>query len=980
MQQYEQIIEDMLTILSADADPTEEAIRDADTRYADAVNATNQRLMECVKLMHKGFRTEAIQKCETDPNLLDLVAILDFPEAPQWTVYVQQFGLPATPQVRTEVAADLNLAYNAQASLADWLQQHRLLALARAPLPERLKILRQIAQRDTGNPVWQQDIRSWEQTRQDRLPQELDAAVAQNDIKRLALLEQEVRGKDWLEPPAKPLVERVVQAHLQCRVREAQRRLAALEKELTRAYANFDVTRARILRTRWQALAAIGIQRADDPLAALAAPALEWLREEDRRDQEEKDWTAALAAVGHGLDAGVKRQELERLEHAALRFERGGLPEPLAKRLDERYARLATKDTRTSRLVLVSVISAAILLAAGITWAVVANNRQRELATHAANLQQLLQNKSLQEATAYLGDLEKDSPQVFQSPAVQKLAKDLEAAVRANDQRLERFDQALSDARRHGQSWEGYGTALDAIIVAEKLAANDAERRQLEQVRGEVQTKRLELQRGLDEAFVADLKAFSERFDRLDLQDLAGIENLRAAGDMLAKRPFVSSILKNPIRPLLDRLKTLYDNELARRGETGLAEQITDAVGDRVRYAQALQSFVAGFPSKARAADFKRVLENEAKLLEGVECWNKLVAPWSQRDFRQVSADDAPALIEAAETLLKQYPGFPGENPLRELVTCLTAVRHRVGDDGNRITVPLTESLQGRHLVQLRMLMTAGGKRYYFSDKPPRIVAMNWTVEHFVDFGLDQVQRAEIRADQVVNGPRVGAAKESPGEATTLWLAPQREFSDFALERLIRLTDVGWETTFCEILKRLHESTAMEPILQIQLLARIIEVACTGSSPMQRSFGKNFELIRSTNLNESANWVNPEDMEGQRTRIIAANLVRRLESPESAEIRVNQYRDAMNRPRLGPQYLWVGWLQREADSRWICTLPRDLSSRSGELYVAVPTAAGGPQFTRVGTMTAGTATLQVGTTGATVEGRPVFLLSEAARM
>ena len=652
-------------------------------------------------------------------------------------------------------------------------------------------------------------------------------------------------------------------------------------------------------------------------------------------------------------------------------LERGGLPEALAERLGKRYASLTTRETRTSRLVLVSVVLTALLLAGGITWGMIARGRQRELATHVTNLERLLEEKKLQEATAYLGKLE-EVPRLFEAPPVQKLAKDLEAAVRADEQRRERFNQALADARRHGQTWEGYGTALGAIRTSEELANNDAEQREVEQVRREMEGKRQELQKGLDETFVADLKTFRERFEQLDPTDLTGIENLRAAGEMLAKRPFVSSILKGSVRPLVDRLGAMHKAELANRGETGLAGRITDAVGDRLRYLQALQSYVDGFPSKVRASDFKRFIENEGGFLEGVENWNKLVEAWSQRDFRAVSADNAPALIETAETLLEQHPGFPGESSLRELLAFLTAVRQRVGDDGNRITVPLTEALQGRYIVQLRLLLTAEGKRYYFTDKPPRPGPLRWTVEHFVDFGLDQVERVEIPVEQVANKPEPNAPNP--------WLAPQREFSDFALERLVQLTDADWEPTFCEIIKQLHAHATMEPILKIQLLSRITDVACTGSVPMQRAFGKYLELIGGTSLNESANWINPEDMEGQRTRSIAVNLVRRLESPESAEIRVGQYREAMNRPRLGPRYVWVGWLQRDPDNRWTCVLPRDLSARSGELCVLVPTSDNKPQFTRVGTMTAGTATLQVGTTGATVEGRPVFLLDHPAKM
>ena len=44
MQQYEQIVDDILTILTADVDPSDEALRDTDRRYSDAVAELNERL------------------------------------------------------------------------------------------------------------------------------------------------------------------------------------------------------------------------------------------------------------------------------------------------------------------------------------------------------------------------------------------------------------------------------------------------------------------------------------------------------------------------------------------------------------------------------------------------------------------------------------------------------------------------------------------------------------------------------------------------------------------------------------------------------------------------------------------------------------------------------------------------------------------------------------------------------------------------
>jgi len=968
MHQYEQIVEDIMTILAADVDPTEAAIRDVDTRYADAVNSLNERLVECDKLLHKGFRTEAIQKCEMDPNLLDAMAVMDFPEAPQWGEYVRQFGLPEPPQLRLTIAADLNEAYSHEASLSDRLRQHRLLALARAPLGTRLKVLRQIAKCDPGNPVWQQDLRSWEQVRHDRLPKEVEAAAALEDAKTLAVLGQEVQSKDWLAPPPKALVERVLTAHKQVSVKRARRHLEVLEKELNEAYANFDITRARILRQRWKTHAAVGIEREEDPLLALVAPALEWLDEQERQEQSEKDYQAALAALGAGLDRGLPRQELERLQHAVLGFDRGGLPETLEHRLQERYASLEVASGRKSRLILVSVVLAALLAAGGFAWIGVSLTRSKERKTHTTSLQQLLQDKKLKEAASYLRDLEQKAPHVLQTPELQKLAKDVEAATRADQQRRSRFDQALADARRYGEAWEGYGNAVTALKDAEPLCVNDSERQELEEIRRQVEARRQQLQRELDEKFVADFTAFKKRADEVDPTDLTKIEQLRADGEVLAKRPFVASVLRNQVQPLLERLKKLYDTEVAGRTESGLLSRITEAVGDRNRYLQTMQTYVSGFPTKARANDFKRVLETEAELWDGVERWNRLLESWSQRDFRKATPAEAAQLITDAEELVQKHPGFPAEKKVQEVVAFLAAVKQRLGDDGQPITTQLTADLQMAFMVELCMLQTSDQKRYYFkSEKRPQRSGSKWTVTHFGDLQFQETQQIDIGDAQIVNRP-------ADLKALDAWLSPQRKFSDFALEQLGTVTDFGWERTFSALIARLYGDSEIDPVLKVQLLSRVTQVACTGSQPLQESFGKYVQAIQTAQLNDAANWVNPEDSEGQRTRDASSNLIRRLEAPDVLVIRAGQLWTAMEKPALGDRYAWIGCLYKDTDNQFTCGLPPGLPARSGELRVVQQTSSGTPLFTKIGMLDNGSATLQLGTPGAAVEGRPVFVL------
>ena len=124
------------------ADP--EFLRDSSAQYAEACAEVNDRLRQVAQLLHRGLRSEALQMAEEEPNLLDTVSMLDFPELSTWCEMLGNWDMVAPPPLLIELAADINQAYADQQPLESILKNHRLFALARAPLAARIKILRKI--------------------------------------------------------------------------------------------------------------------------------------------------------------------------------------------------------------------------------------------------------------------------------------------------------------------------------------------------------------------------------------------------------------------------------------------------------------------------------------------------------------------------------------------------------------------------------------------------------------------------------------------------------------------------------------------------------------------------------------------------------------------------------------------------------------------------------------------------------------------
>ena len=131
-------------------------------------------------LLQQGLRGEAINLADASPNLLDLVAALDLPDAEGWAELCQRSDLPVPPPLQIERAQQLNDAYGQDQPLEELFATHRRLALCQAPLSKRLGVMRQIARAD-ASPFWDKDLRTFEAARFKELRVGFAAAARDRD-------------------------------------------------------------------------------------------------------------------------------------------------------------------------------------------------------------------------------------------------------------------------------------------------------------------------------------------------------------------------------------------------------------------------------------------------------------------------------------------------------------------------------------------------------------------------------------------------------------------------------------------------------------------------------------------------------------------------------------------------------------------------------------------------------------------------------
>lgn len=969
MTNEQRIVDAIQTILAADSDPDVGELVALSQELAAAVRRVNERLRECDALLHKGLRTEALRKSDEDPSLLELVSLLDFPERDVWTDYLRQFQIPAPPEPLVDMAADLNEAFALEQPLERLLRQHRLLALARNPLPQRIDVMRRIARADRANPVWANDLQTFERARHQQLREEVSAAITRKDAKSLGQLEKELRDPNWQEAPPQPLVVRAVQAHTQLRARAARAEMESVEQRLRDAFSDFDVAAARKLRERWNALAAIAQIAPDDPLYELAAPALEWLESDDQKEQEETDYQSSVAQLEHLLDEGGTRLELERLYHRATSNGRQLSP-VLQRRLSERLRSLEDAARRRSRFLIAGATMVVLLIGSLTAFGLIRQQRAREIAAHTANLQTLIDAGQLTEAERYWDGLQQESPDVLEVPEMRQQRAALSTAIHSEQGRQGALSQLLASATQAGidnPSWSTIPKAYADLERAEQeLAKTDAERARIKEIERKIQQIEARMQREVDEAFLAEFDALKERAAKVDRDDLPAIDGLLGQIDHLRQRPHISLEYRNLLDPVGNSLQTLRATHLQYVREARFLQRITRAVGNQRRFLSELEAYAKEFPDTSRSASFSRVAGQEAALWTGLDEWNACIEDWSDVDFSTIAPEKARPMLERGRKLLADHGGFPSAERLQPVVDHLARVAARVRQDGTGLHTPLFDVFNNPTVANMYMVITGDGRRFY-SKSPPKFSDDAWRTVDLKNLNLDRTGIQLFRTEEIANHWK---------DDELNFESPQSAFARQSLDLLAELEERGWERTFLEMLDLLYRSKQMEPILKLQLTSEILNVASQGSLFFREHFQKHQELIVNSNLDPGVNWIDPADADAVKVRRQAQATLKRMKPPREFSAALDGYLTKLNGPDLGPRHTWVGWLYRNRDEKWICE-PRLTNPPSGVLCVVYPGGEnGGPKLAEIATVRGGEIGMKPENGPAFVEGRPVYLRPE----
>ena len=974
---YQQLVDDIESLMASSASVDLEVVGRLNMRYDEAVKSINARLRECDGLLKKGLRNEALERCGTEPNLLDVFSLIDFPERDSWEETVRQCGLTPT-ELYVSVAKELVEAQATEKPLAELKYQVRLHALARSPLPIRIALLRQIAAQDRNSTVWDEDLTIFEKARHHQLGGEVQSAVKSLHLANLEILFSELQSPDWKTPPTAELSKQVTQALRRIQRQNAYKELQTLEPRLAASFSAFDVARGREVRERWKQCVEVASPKSDDPLVLSATPALEWLAEQDRQDHDRRDYDHAVKSLNQALDKkGTARTVLETRYHALMGLDQG-IPDGIRQRLDLQLQRL-DDESRRKLYIWIGSGGLAIAIVMAVLFFNIRNSRDRQsVQWHATEIGKIA---DLEKALEYIDKLHAEEPRIAAASEIQGLKRDLGQRLESDAATIRKFEELFSSAQRQAGGEDSTPATIDEAVrdlsELSSLAAMTSRKNELET---RIKT--------LNETIASRKKEFQERnADKNDLEDnrlvaefdelkSAPIENLSALQSLIAKArtlelqvdAFGVPRSTKKLTELISQLNLTIAKGSRQKKETQLFQKMNASIGTNMgKFFEQMDLYVKSeeFIEADRHAAFSTVLKSDPVLIAGFEKWNKFLIALMKNDLTQIDAGTSGNLRATAIQLLKDHPGFTYQKQVEDIVAYLGKIPGR----------PAALRTMGDFLAEKKMFQVlsarVNGNQYYFnSEFPPNDSTGSILVKHYID--TEFIETVKKNVTLKLPEHEVG------------WKSPQSLFAEEAIEMLKKLQDKNdrkkedWDQTFIQLIGKLYKSTNMDSILRVSLIYYTIEMSNMGSSVLPGLLeDMKAEIERQRFNTVTVNWVAPGDPEAKEKRAAAERLLKdfrdNLNDIRPLLEQAQKAQDEFRHLNFDCHYKLTGWLHLDENQKWNCSFGEGvpLKPRGGELFVLFRSEAGKVSFVPVGELQQGNPKISEGSAGL-VEGRPVF--------
>ncbi|TWU65938.1 hypothetical protein [Crateriforma conspicua] len=934
--------------------------------YQQEAERVNVRLQEAVALLRKGLRAEAIQRASLRPNALEAAAALDFPEVEEWFEVLQFLEVPLPTPVDQDAVQQINEAIVETQPLAELFKRHRRLAIAKAPLPWRLKVLRRIAALDPMNGVWQEDLESWETERGNQIASELKLAIEQDDAQTIDRLHEEISSTAWLVEPNPKLIQEI-------KAKKQQNKHAADLTNLTRiapllhdAFCQFDDTRAKQLRSEWNQVVARMATTVPADLDEQVEPALAWLSEMDDQESAFAARKASIEKLERILDSDKPTTDIQRAYREASRFEEP-IPEALVQRFHAVIAERELRQRAKTRFMIGAAVASCISVAAMVGFWQWQSAHKASVAKAASELKALVDTGEFTQADQLYNRIAKSQPNVINSPDIATLKIKIDEQIAAERERANRFESLLAAASDDDPSL----IDLQALRDAKKLAASDADQARvydIERMRSKWEREQTKLD---DKALLERLAVHESNLDRIE----AGTANPAAVHS-------VSQILTDLDNDVAKFSKHSYQlkarTKLTRDRAVGLRDAMQDTILkadarsdglEKIVRADSLQELAEGITAYERALPETYLSREFNQVLSETSMWRtpQLVSQW----FRDIDAAAKRGLSPAeVKRLSEQREKLAQKIEVDALLQQGSRLTDLFEEVAGRAAI-LDEGFQKISAQTISELVTVLApaeigrtQQHGFLIYRTHFEQTRDAIEGDGNLGVEVV----VNESAAVQRRGLSAPRRIVMEpaATLQWLS-ERE----ADNRQKFLAD--WDAAFLATLAALRQRPQLDGIIKELLMLQVMEVAIEGSSFLRTELEPELTFLK-RRKDARKRWYEPKPFNAKLAFEVESRVIPALASAYKRRTTPSlQIREAVNR-----SIDWVGVLLRRTDGNMDVTMHRSPTDTTGDLYTLRPSSSS-PKIAaleKIGSWNGKVPTLNRSRSGL-LSGRPVFLVSKA---
>ena len=447
-------------------------------RYHVEVKALNERLLVCVDLLRKGLRSEAIQQSSLNPDALTLASELEFPEVEEWVDVLRFLDIVPPARVNRDAVLQINEAIVETQPIESLLKNHRRLAIAKAPLNMRLKVLRRIAQLDATNPVWEEDIEKWEKEREKQIPQEFEIAKRDTDRHTIDRLYDETHRENWIAQIDVRIQEEIKNLKEEYEHQDSIAALTKLAEQLHVAFAEFDGAAARNLCDSWNEIKSTMKMPVPIELASEAEPVFAWLSSQEAEQAQEADRAMAIDHLESLMNTKTDLDVLERAYAKATRFERA-IPIQTEQRYRGIIEQLQLRSRRKIQLLVTSVVATSMVIAIVIALQINRAITTQKISDASTELQEMISAGRINDASSYLDSLGKNSLNVYESEPIQAHLATVTQLIEEEAERVATFNSYILQA----DNTDPVLINLSILTRAEKLAKTPTEQSRVDSIR-----------------------------------------------------------------------------------------------------------------------------------------------------------------------------------------------------------------------------------------------------------------------------------------------------------------------------------------------------------------------------------------------------------------------------------------------------------------------------------------------------------------